>query len=255
MKQLILAIALALTAAAGAGDGLAELQAATALELQQRPDDRELQKLAAEIQKNRQREQMFAAETNPEMLEKIGAALRQFYLRHGLHAQAEAAARKVYDAKPSDRNALPLAESLLDAGKNREAAELIAARAPDDENRGLLLYAALAFARAGEAEPARQYLDRVGFDHCSPQELMLYAMTAARLGDAAMAAPAVAKMLLNAPAKETAMLREYFRTGDFAEVCDAAVFQEALATESQAGDGCGGCPNRGTSRCGGGDCD
>ncbi len=223
-------------------------------ELQKNPDDEKLKKLTAEISKTIQREKMFAQESNPELLEKIAKTLRAFYYRHNLLKQAEKVDRTVYEKKPDNATALRLAETLLKEQKNREAADLLASRTLTEKDRTARLYAALAFAKLGEAEKAGKYLEQMSFDSYTPRELLIYALANASLGNAEAAAAGVKKILENAPAKETKKLREYFQGADFAKVSSNQAFQAALTTEGKPGNTCAGCPSRGTSSCGGGSC-
>ncbi len=206
-------------------------------------------------EKTARQQALFEQETTPALLEKLGGGLRRAYYAQDDWAAAEAVDRKLYAAFPDEKHQLRLAETLLAAGKNREAAELFADREYPAEARMPRLFAAWAYARLGETEPAQAYLAPVEFDACTPQELMVLARASACLGDADTVSAVVAKILANAPAKETETLRAWFREADFEAVLEQEVFQQALATESQVGDhGCAGCPNRGTARCGG-DCD
>ncbi len=237
------------------GKSLDEAAAAVDAELREHPDDAALKKFALELKKNGRRAQLFEQEQNPEMAAKTGKLLRQFFYRNDMLAEAEKVDRQLFKLNPDIANGVSLAETLLNRNRDREAAELLLSLKPAEADREANLLAALALARTGDVAESQEYLARTPFESCKPQELMIYARIAALHDDAAQAAAAVARILENAPAKESRALQAYFQDDDFRHVLPDAAYQAALQTESKAGDSCAGCPNSGTSRCDGGDCD
>ncbi len=234
---------------------LDQIQKAADEALKQNPKDEKLKKLAAEIKKNAQREKAVVQESNPEVLDKLARPLRLFYLRAKLYNEAEKLDRLVFEKKPDNVSAIRLAETYLTEKKNREAADLLASRTLTEQDSLAKLYAALAHARLGDTENAKKYLGQVTFDKLTPRELLNSVQVNAALGDAAAAAAGVKKIIENAPAKETKMLRKYFQSEDFVKVSSSEAYKAALTAEGKQTDSCAGCPNKGTANCGGGDCD
>ncbi len=219
------------------------------------PEDSALAKQRMELRKVMQREKLFYQEENPELAAKLARQLRRFYYGRQMWNAAEQLDRRMMLLQPGNAATENLGETLLAAGRNQEAVELLAPVAWTAEERTGKLHTALAFARQGDVVKAEAYLADVSDGNLTARECYLATSVAARLGKVAVAAAGVVQLLSAAPAKESEMLRNMLVSGDFVPVSNAPEYQEALKTESKAGHGCGGCPNRGTSRCGGGDCD
>lgn len=228
-----------------------KIQAALDAELKEHPQNTALKALAQNVKKIIQREKIFEKEQNPDLAGKMSKSLRSFYYRFGMWNAAEKLDLRMCELKPGKHNALLLGQTQLNAGRNKEALTTLSACKWDASERAGKLCTALALARNGQVTQSREILGQFKVDELKPQERMIHTMAVARLGDADAASAGIEKLLANAPGKETAGLRVAFSGEDFASLLKNEKYQTALRTQSKAGSDCGGCPNRGTSHCGG----
>ncbi len=233
-----------------AANALSELRTKLESRIAAEPENTELKKQLLQLSAMQRRETMFARERNPELAARLGAELRRYYYRQRLFAAAEPVDRRLHALKPDHHHTFALGETLLQLGKNQEAAELLKRCDWSDSERSGKLLTALAAARAGDPDTARRHLAEIPDERCTPQERLLAVTAAARLGEVERAATGVKTILEQAPARETRALRRYFSGPDFQQVLATPAFRNALNTESKVQtDDCTGCPNRGTSRC------
>ena len=219
-------------------------------EIKASPDEPRLKQHYAELKTHLRREKMFAAEQNPEMKTRIGRQLRRFYYKYGMFGKAEQTDRAVYAADASEANAVSLGVTLLNTGKNQEAAELFRKVNLDKAKPGVVLCAALAEARTGSKGNSVKLLSRFSVEKMDANSLQLYARCAALNGDAAGTAAAVRRILEQTKAKQHPSLKKHlFSTPDFRNVAEQESFKAALNTESKVKDNCDTCPKRGTAEC------
>ena len=219
-------------------------------EIEKRPDDANLKKGYAALKTMMRRRELFDAEENPELLQKLGKVLRTYYYHWGLFGEAEAVDAKVHAKAPSPANAAAYAVTLLNLGKNREAAAVFEKLDLAAAKPGVRLCAALAYARTGNTDKAAALCAKHPVKEASVNELALHARIAAVRGDAPAAAEAVRLILEKSPEKHHPQLKEkLFTAADFARVAAAPEFKQALETASKVKDECAGCPNRGTAKC------
>ena len=220
-------------------------------EIAAQPGEARLKTLFTELKTQIRREKLFAQETDPEMIAAIGRQMRRFYVKYGLFAKAEPVDRKIYAADASERNAVSLGVTLLNLRKDREAAEIFGKLDLAKAKPGVILCAALAFARIGEKAKCAELLGKVDRNKLDLNGVRLYVRCAARSGDAATAAELTAKILEQSPAADhDSLKKQFFAEEDFKPVAESGIFRKALQTVSKIKeDDCGGCPNFGTDKC------
>ena len=219
-------------------------------EIKANPSDPRLKQLYSELKTQVRREKLFAGETDTGMIEEIGRPMRQFYIKYGLFAKAEAIDRKIYQADPSLANGVALAVTLLNLDRNREAAEIFRKLDLSHAKRGAALCAALAFARTGDKATSEKLLKRFPVDKLDSGSLQLYVRCTANNGDLKTTCNLTARILAGTPGKNHPMLKKHLFGGpDFKTVADNQDFQNALKTKSKKRDSCAGCPNQGTDKC------
>ena len=219
-------------------------------EIKENPSEPRLKQLYSELKTQIRREKLLAGETDPGMIVEIGRPMRQFYTKYGLFGKAEAVDRKIYQAEPNTANGVQLGVTLLNLDRNQEAAELFRKLDLSKAKRGMVLCAALAYARSGDKTASEKLLARFPVGKLDTHSLQLYARCAANNGDVRTASELTARILAKAPEKNHPSLKKnLFASSDFRKIANDKNFQEALKTKSQVQDNCDDCPNRGTSKC------
>jgi len=221
-----------------------------AKEIKANPSEPRLKQLYSELKTQIRREKLLAEETDPGMIVEIGRPMHQFYTKYGLFSKAEAIDRKIYQAEPSTANGVTLGVTLLNLNRNQEAAEIFRKLDLSKAKRGMVLCAALAFARSGDKAASEKLLAQFPIAKLDPNSLQLYARCAANNGDVRTASDLTARILAKSPEKNHPSLKKnLFASSDFRKIADEKTFQDALKTKSQVEDDCADCPNRGTSKC------
>ena len=219
-------------------------------EIKANPSEPRLKQLYSELKTQVRREKLFAGETDPGMIEEIGRPMRQFYIKYGLFAKAEAIDRKIYESAPNPANGVALAVTLLNLDRNREAAEIFRKLDLSHAKRGAALCAALAFARTGDKAASEKLLKRFPVGKLDSGSLQLYVRCTANNGDLKTTCDLTVRILAGTPGKNHPMLKKHLFAGsDFKRIADNKDFQNALKTKSAKKDSCAGCPNRGTDKC------
>jgi tetratricopeptide (TPR) repeat protein len=196
------------------------------------------------------------AEPSPKW-ERVVASLHVYFLQNGLVDKALDLDREAHGRAPSATTTLLLAEGLLEAKKNEEAAKLLAGL--KDEWRSPLthVYHGIALARLGKADAARASLKAVPAE-AGPGLRYDVARLLALLGETEKALGELKRCFEAVPPTQLPAVKEMARKcPDFAALAKSDAFAKVLAVKSKlaesdcsGGSGCGSCPSRGS--CGGG---
>ena len=193
------------------------------------------------------------AEDDPIRRQQTSSALRAYYYRYALRDEAVALDRDNHRRLNSPASAALLAESLLQVGQNAEAANLLAARNPDDLSLlGHLLHG-IALARQNQLEPARAIARSVTLPGDASADLLFHmARLRALTEDYTRSLALLTRTLEAVPGSRSAEVRARIKAcSDFSELSGETRFTKMLATQSQqaesscsSGKSCGACPSR-----------
>ena len=186
--------------------------------------------------------------------ERTAATLHAFYLRHRLHEEAEALDRRALATLKSAVAEARLAETLLEADRPTEVAQLLAAPAPWTRTVQHTIYRGLALARMRQYDAALQLADGLSLPaDADPLRLREAARLEALLGRADTCAALLVRAFRATPTTALeAFKAQVLGCADFAGVRVSPAFVQALATPSaqkaascSGGTDCGSCPSRG----------
>jgi len=192
-----------------------------------------------------------AREKKTEKRDTMSRALRSFYYEHRLYAEALPLDQAQHDRQRSAASASLLAETLLEMGRNSEAEAALAAFAGSDAPLATRIFGAIAQARQGRLDRARETANALTLPETATNGQLYHA---ARL-QALLGQPETAAALLTRAFQATApgalaSARARARScPDFAPVASSAAFTAALETASKVSESkcsampsCGGCP-------------
>ena len=187
--------------------------------------------------------------------EKVAVSLHAFYLREGLLTEALAIDKKIHEKRPSALSASLLAETLLETGKNEEAAKLLAGLAKEHKDLKNRVYEGIALARLKKTDAAKKVLAKIVVTkETRPGILFDLARLHARLDHFGKALDALRQCLERLPEKSQPALRERAKAcADFAKLKKEVAFSAVLAntkskvkeSDCSGGSDCGSCPSRG----------
>jgi tetratricopeptide (TPR) repeat protein len=195
--------------------------------------------------------QAVVKEKKPEKRETMSRALRSFYYGHRLYGEALPLDQGQHDRLRSAESAALLAETLLELGRNSEAEAALAPFIGSDAAPAVRILGAIAQARQGRLDRAREVASAVTLPESAPNgQLYHAARLQALLGQPETAAALLTRALQATAPGSLAAARARARTcPDFASVTSNAAFAAALDTASKISESkcsampsCGGCP-------------
>jgi len=211
----------------------------------------DLQQQFAVLRQVVQLRDVIKTETDPQRYETITSALRAFYYEHGLYAEALPLDRQRHERGPSAESAAPLAETLLELGRDAEASAALTSFAGPDAPPAARILGGIAFARQGRVDEARAVAAALALPDGTPAQTLFHAARLQALAGDAQAAVALLTRALQATAPSAQAARcSYVRAcPDFASLAATPGFAGALETASKVSESkcsqapsCGGCP-------------
>lgn len=195
-------------------------------------------------------------QTDAKQWESDALALRSFFNAQGLSRLALPIDQQLFAKKPTEDNAITLAETLLTLDRNEEAVQTLQ-KLPEAElgpaGRAML---AIALVRQGAPDKATALADSLAALPAAsdPGTLYLTARMQAAVGKAEEAMATLAACFAAVPPSRQDMLKSHARLcRDFSAVAASPAFGQALATPSKVaeskcsgGSSCSTCPMRGT---------
>lgn len=192
-----------------------------------------------------------AREKKAEKRDTMARALRSFYYEHRLYAEALPLDQAQHDRVRTAESASLLAETLLEMGRNADAEATLTAFAGPGAPLATRLLAAIAQARQGRLDRAREIAGTIVLPETAANGQLYHA---ARL-QALLGQPDAAATLLTrafqatAPGALAAARARAAGCTDFAAVASSPAFTAALETASKVSESkcstmpsCGGCP-------------
>lgn len=218
------------------------------------PENQAYRQQFAVLRRVMQMREGIADETDSEKWESSAQALRVFYYANGIPAEALSLDRKRHADGPTPASAELLGETLLEAGRDSEAAGVLT-EVPADQRtpRGTALLA-VALVRQGSADEAAELLrDATLPEKPDPDLCYALARAFALVDDADEAAARLTSCFEHTPPSqlEDAKTRAK-KCPDLRSLVASAGFEKCLATESKvkesgcsSGSSCAKCPSRG----------
>ena len=201
--------------------------------------------------------QKFVDENEPsEKWEKMVGSLHAFYLRNDAVKPAISLDRRAHEKLKSAFSASLLAESLLEADRNGEAAKFLGdldGDLLDCQNR---IYLSIALARLGDAGKAAEVAASNPLpEDAGPGLLYDFARYDALAGRAEQALERLTLLFQKTPPSSLPMLRTFVkRCSDFRSLASCEAFPRVMKTASlvkeskcSGGSGCGSCKMKGSS--------
>ncbi|MCL4202000.1 MAG: hypothetical protein KJ000_05865 [Pirellulaceae bacterium] len=204
--------------------------------------------------------QAIETETDAQRWKQSAQALRTFYASRGMHKQALSVDEAVFARDKSANAAIQLAESRLALNEHSAAAEALSGLTPELATPGARALLAIALARQGKQDEARQVAGQVTVsDDAGPGTLYLVARMHGAMGDDKTAISSLQRCFEAVPPSRLDDLKLHARTcPDFASLSATPVFAAALQTASKVaesacsgGSSCGSCPMRSQCASGG----
>jgi len=193
-------------------------------------------------------------ETEPTRWERTAQALRSFYVSQGAHRPALAVDEQIHARRNATWSAVQLAETQLALDMAAEAAQVLSSLPPSQSNAATQSLLAVALARRGKADEARQIADAVSLpDGADPGTLYTAARMYAVVGNTSRALGLLTRCFEAVPPSLLGTLKGHAqRLPEFAALASSGEFAEVLRTESKVpeskcsgGSSCAGCPMRG----------
>jgi tetratricopeptide (TPR) repeat protein len=204
--------------------------------------------------------QAMETETDTQRWKQSAQALRTFYASRGMHKQALSVDEAVFARDKSANAAIQLAETRLALNDPSAAAEALSGLAPELVTPGARALLAIALARQGKQDEARQVAGQVTVsDDAGPGTLYLVARMHGAMGDDKASIPSLQRCFEAVPPSRLDDLKLHARTcPDFASLAATPAFAAALQTASKVaesacsgGSSCGSCPMRSQCASGG----
>ncbi|AQQ71073.1 Flp pilus assembly protein TadD [Limihaloglobus sulfuriphilus] len=215
---------------------------------------REMYSLVRRIIKTRN---VMETEANLAKWKQYAAGLRNFYYSYRLWDQAYELDKELFAKESTDENRLMLVESMVAAGKNKEALAELDKLAEEKVDNEAKLYRAMALGSSGEKDAAAAILKDIKIADDAPNGMKYYASRANMvIGDKEHAYEYLKKTLEGVPPSAIENFRLTVKSApEFAQVTDSEEFTAVLNTESKisesscsGGGDCGSC--RLSSSCG-----
>jgi tetratricopeptide (TPR) repeat protein len=181
-------------------------------------------------------------------------SLRTFYVSYGLHDRALAFDKEVFESLGTANAAIQLAETHLALKQEAAAVRLLETLDDSEANLATKALLAVALARDGRLDPAREIAARMTDTEGGPGTLYILARMRAAVGQDRDAVTTLKKCFTQVPPSRLESLKSHAEScADFASLASTQSFVEALKTESQVaesscsgGSSCGSCPMRGS---------
>jgi tetratricopeptide (TPR) repeat protein len=192
--------------------------------------------------------------------ERMVVSLHVYFLQNGLVDMALDLDREAHGRAPSKTTTLLLAEGLLEAKRNDEAAGLLADVKAEWRTPLTHVYRGIALARLGKADAARASLKAVAVDaETGPGLRYDVARLHVLLGEMDAAVRQLTLCFEAVPPTQLEAVKTMAKAcPDFAALAKTDAFAKVLAVESKIGEsdcsggsGCGSCPSRGSCPGGG----
>ena len=197
--------------------------------------------------------QALESETDVQRWKQSAQALRTFYASRGMHKQALSVDEAVFARDKSANSAIQLAETRLALNDYSAAAEALSGLEPDRVTPGARALLAIALARQGKQDEARQVGGQVTVsDDAGPGTLYLVARMHGAVGDDTASVQLLQRCFEAVPPSRLDDLKTHARTcPDFASMSASSAFATALQTASKiaesacsGGSSCASCPMR-----------
>jgi tetratricopeptide (TPR) repeat protein len=197
--------------------------------------------------------QAMDTETDVQRWNQSAQALRTFYASRGMHQQALPVDEAVFAREKSANAAIQLAETRLALGDHAAAADALSGLEPERVTPGARALLAIALARQGKQEEARQVAEQVTVSNdAGPGTLYLVARMHGAAGEDKVSMEVLRRCFEAVPPSRLDDLKQHARTcPDFASVSATAAFAAALQTASKVaesacsgGSSCSSCPMR-----------
>jgi len=201
-----------------------------------------------------QMREQFDQEQDPTRWEYLGQALHTFYVGQRLYAQTAELDRKIHSRLNTAASAVTLAETLLAMDENAEAAQVLAAIAPDKATPASRALLGIALAREGKLDQAKALAGNLALpSDATPGVVYTVARLQAVTGDRPAALLNLTRCLESlAPSRQESFQSHARVCPDFAGLTTSPEFAQALAAPSKVaeskcsgGKSCAGCPMRG----------
>lgn len=199
--------------------------------------------------------QNLGKEEDAERWRLTAQALHAFYISEGLLERALEVDEAIHGRLKTAYSAAQLAETQLGLDRNAEAAEMLAALAPEKATPSTQALLAIALARQGKREEAKRIADAVSLDdEAGPGAVYGSARMHAAVGSHERALSLMARSFEAVPPSRLGALKAHAKQcREFASLVSLAGFAKALKTESKVaeskcsgGSSCAGCPMRGS---------
>jgi tetratricopeptide (TPR) repeat protein len=197
--------------------------------------------------------QSMDTETDVQRWKQSAQALRTFYVSRGLYQQALPVDEAVFARDKSTNAAVQLAETRLALNDHAAAAELLSGFEPAHDTPGVRALLAIALARQGKQEEARQVAGRVTVStDAGPGTLYVVARMHSAIGETQPSMEWLRRCFEAIPPSRLDDLKLHARTcPDFAAVSATPAFAAVLQTASKVaesacsgGSSCSSCPMR-----------
>jgi tetratricopeptide (TPR) repeat protein len=208
---------------------------------------REMYSLVRRIVKTRN---VMETEANLAKWKQYAEGLRNFYYTYRLWDQAYELDKQLFAKESTDENRLLLVESMVAAGKNKEALAELDKLAQEKVDTEAKLYRAMALGSSGEKEAAAAIMKDIKIADDAPNGMRYYASRASMvIGDKEHAYEYLRKTLEAIPPSAIENFRVSVKTApEFAQVAGSDEFAAVLSTESKisesscsGGSDCGSC--------------
>ncbi len=194
-----------------------------------------------------------AAATQETQWVRTAASLRAYYYSKGIAGEALPIDEEAHRRANSPATAAQLAETLLELGRDAQAAAVLAKQPAEALSPSARMLQGIALARTGEVAEARRIASTVQLPFAPTPNLMITrARLTAAAGDHAAAVALLKQAFEATPPSLLAQTRDRVRDcPDFAVLAANQGFGEALSAASKAaesscskGTSCGACPSR-----------
>jgi tetratricopeptide (TPR) repeat protein len=203
-------------------------------------------------------EDALSKETDGTQRIPICESLRAFYVSHGLHSQALPLDKEVFELTGTANAAILLAETHLALKHEQDAIRVLEGLDSDTAKQATQGLLAVALARAGKIDEAREIADKMSKIVADTGTLYISARMRAAIGQERLALSDLVKCFESVPPSRLGALKSHAKSCvDFASLASTDGFADALKTESKVtesscsgGSNCSTCPMRGS--CSGG---
>jgi thioredoxin-like negative regulator of GroEL len=184
----------------------------------------------------------------------ICESLRTFYVSHNAYRRALALDEEIFEATGTSYAAIQLAETHLSLKQEAAAVRVLEGLDSESQSRATQALLAIALARSGKRDAARQIAAGLPATHTDPGTLYLLARMQATVGQGDVALSTLKRCFQSIPPSRQGALKSHAKAClDFASLVHTDGFAASLNTESKVaesscsgGSSCGSCPMRGS---------